>query len=104
MSIRAAPGLLCSCLALAACTGDETSTARTVPPPEQTKTSPSDVSTLLAADEWRDVIDDWYDDGTFDRPHRCVAVREAMERLPTSPPDYSTVYADMSRYANRVCG
>lgn len=64
----------------------------------------SDVSTQVAAAEWKAVIDDWYVDGTFDEPHRCVAIREAVKQLPSSTPEHSTVYADMRRIERRACG
>jgi hypothetical protein len=56
-----------------------------------------------AAGDWRAVIDDWYDNGVFDRVHRCAAVREAIERLPASTPSYSTHRADLRAYEMRVC-
>ena len=53
--------------------------------------------------EWRAVIDDWYDNGTFEDAHRCAAVRAAIERLPGSTPSYSTHRADFRAYEQRVC-
>jgi hypothetical protein len=70
-----------------------------------TTPSPSDVSCVIAADEWKAVIDDWYDNGTFDESHRCEAIRRALEALPRSgPADYSTVHEDMRRLERRACG
>jgi 2-polyprenyl-3-methyl-5-hydroxy-6-metoxy-1,4-benzoquinol methylase len=63
----------------------------------------SDVSTVVAAAEWKAVIDDWYVDGTFDEQHRCVAIHEAIKRLPTSPPEYLSVYEDIHRLERRAC-
>lgn len=71
-------------------------------PPEPSAQA-SDVSTHVGAEEWKAVIDDWYVDGVFDRQHRCVAIREALRRLPTSPPDYLTVHEDMRRLERRAC-
>jgi hypothetical protein len=62
----------------------------------------SDVSTQVAAAEWKVVIDDWYVDGTVDEPHRCVAIREAIKQLPSR--DYSNAYADLHRLETRACG
>lgn len=62
----------------------------------------SDVSTQISDEEWKAVIDDWYVDGTVDEPHRCVAIREAIDQLPTR--DYSAAYADLRRYERDACG
>lgn len=51
--------------------------------------------------EWRAVIDDWYDNGRFDRAHRCGAIREAIERLPIR--DIDTVRVDLLAQAEQVC-
>ena len=59
------------------------------------------MSTQVAAAEWKAVIDDWYVDGSIDEPHRCVAIREAIEQLPTR--GYSEAYADLLRLARRGC-
>lgn len=53
--------------------------------------------------EWKAVINDWYDNGEFDRGHRCAAVREATRRLPSSMPSYSSVFDDLRRYSESVC-
>lgn len=86
------------CLLLTACSYDSSNDA----PPATAYGS--DVSTTVAAAEWKAVIEDWYVDGTFNAPHRCVAVREAIKRLKTSPPDYSSVYEDMRRLERLSCG
>lgn len=52
--------------------------------------------------ESRAVIDDWYDNGVFDRAHRCGAVRAAILRLPRDRP-YSSVLDDFRRYAEQIC-
>jgi hypothetical protein len=52
--------------------------------------------------EWKSVIRDWYD-GRFDHRHRCAAVREAIEHLPTSPPTFSSVREDFNAYEKAVC-
>jgi hypothetical protein len=44
---------------------------------------------------------DWYVDGTIDEPHRCVAIQEAIEQLPTR--DYSAAYADLLRHEREAC-
>jgi hypothetical protein len=53
--------------------------------------------------EWRAVIDDWYDNGTIDRPHRCAAVRAAIDHVPTHGPSVTTAYEDLLEYADLVC-
>jgi hypothetical protein len=53
--------------------------------------------------EWRRVIDDWYDNGQFDRPHTCRAVRETGERIPARGPNYSSIHGDLRAYADLVC-
>jgi len=55
-------------------------------------------------DTYRAVLDDWYDNGKFDRPHSCAAVRSALAHLPVDGPIYSTVYRDLEREERRVCG
>lgn len=96
MALRASIGLGFTCLALAACTHDES------PTPGGTGARPyNDVSTQLAAAEWKAVIDDWYVDGVLDSPHRCVAVKEAVKQLPTR--DYSRAYRDLRRIEQQAC-
>lgn len=53
--------------------------------------------------EWRAVIDDWYDNGAFDRAHRCAAVREAIGRLPSGMRNYASISGDLRRYSDLVC-
>lgn len=85
-------------LSLAACSVD-----RSDDPPPPARSAASDVSTTVADAEWKAVIEDWYVDGTFNGPHRCAAVREAIKGLPTSPPEYSSVYEDMRRLERLSC-
>jgi hypothetical protein len=54
-------------------------------------------------DTWRAVLNDWYDNGTFDRQHSCAAVRAARAHLPPDPPMFSTVYRDLQREERHVC-
>jgi hypothetical protein len=96
VTIRASLGLAFICLALVGCSDEESGS------PPVTSAPASDLSTQVAAAEVRAVINDWYVDGTVDEPHRCVAIREAIQQLP--PRQYSRgrskAYADM----RRACG
>jgi hypothetical protein len=58
-------------------------------------------STPATDAEWKAVIDDWYDNGKVDAPHRCVAVRAAIERLPPRSPASAT--EDLRRVAQVFC-
>ena len=69
------------CVGLAGCFDGESAS------PPAARAPGSDVSTQVAVGEWKAVIEDWYLDGAFDQPHRCLAIREALEQLPTR--DYS---------------
>lgn len=51
---------------------------------------------------WRDVLEDWYD-GRFDQWHSCGAVQEAIHRLPSTTPMFSSVHDDLRAYAHGVC-
>ncbi len=93
MSVKAS--LVLVCVALAGCSDSEPASSPAASTPG------SDVSTQVATAEWKAVIDDWYVDGTIDEPHRCVAIREAIEQLPSR--DYSEVYADLLGLARRGC-
>jgi hypothetical protein len=53
--------------------------------------------------EWKSVVDDWSTDHRFDRPHRCVAVRDAVKRLPTHGKYFSQWPRALSVYAAKVC-
>lgn len=63
----------------------------------------ADSGTPVGGREWHDVIDDWYDSGTIDRPHRCAAVRAAIEHLPPQGPSETTAREDLLEYAELVC-
>lgn len=52
--------------------------------------------------ERKAVLQDWYDGKISDR-HSCGAVVVASSRLPVDGATYSTVAADLARYAARVC-
>jgi hypothetical protein len=81
MSIQAVSALASVCLAISACGGHS---KRPVP-----------------AAEWKAVINDWYDNGRFDHPHSCAAVRAAERRLPVLP--YSDAPATFRRYEAKRC-
>ena len=53
--------------------------------------------------EARAVIDDWYDDGTFDTRHTCASIRAAIKLLPQSPRVHATVRKDMEAVVRRAC-
>jgi hypothetical protein len=57
-----------------------------------------------SARSYKDVFQDWYDDGRFERPHTCTAVREAIRHLPSDPATYSTIWRDLHRLERRECG
>lgn len=95
MGLRAALGAVVVSLVLVGCSDDESSDL-TVP-----SAAASDVSTQISDEEWKAVINDWYVDGTIDEPHRCVAIQEAIEQLPTR--DYSAAYADLLRHEREAC-
>jgi hypothetical protein len=103
VTFRASVGLMSMCLVLAGCFDKKSAS------PPTPSTQGSDVSTQVAAAEWRSVIDDWYVDGTFDERHRCVAIREAIRQLVTSspnhsPPGDSNLYLEIHRLDRRACG
>jgi hypothetical protein len=85
MNLRVSGGLLFAVLALTACSGSHASAAPVTP------------------SEANAVIVDWYLDGGFNKPHRCAAVRAAIERLPTSMV-YSTIVEDARSLERRTCG
>lgn len=108
MKIQAATWLILLVVGAAGCSHDESGTASRAPtgteatPKALPPTSGGDAP--VAAADWRAVIDDWYDNGVFDDPHACSAVRAAMERLPDSSPTSHTAFADLRRYADKGCG
>ena len=63
----------------------------------------SDSGSPVTPSEWRAVIDDWYDNGNVDDPHRCAAVQEALERVPAQGPNITTAHDDLLAYAGQVC-
>ena len=48
------------------------------------------------------MLKDWYD-GRISERHSCGAVVVASSHLPVDGPIYSTIAADLARYAARVC-
>jgi hypothetical protein len=50
---------------------------------------------------WRDAMNDWFDNGRFDRPHPCAAVREAARKIPIRLRAKSL--PAFRRYEARVC-
>jgi hypothetical protein len=57
----------------------------------------------VALSETRAVITDWYVDGVFNSPHRCAAVRAAINLLPNSL-IYSKILKDTRSLERRTCG
>ena len=57
----------------------------------------------VARSETRAVITDWYVDGIFNSPHRCAAVRAAINMLPNSL-IYSKILRDTRSLEHRTCG
>jgi hypothetical protein len=57
----------------------------------------------LALSETRAVITDWYVDGVFNSPHRCAAVRAAINLIPNSRV-YSRILRDTRLLERRTCG
>ena len=96
MSVRASLGVVVIGLVLTGCSDDKSGAPTSASP------QASDFSTQISAAEWKGVINDWYVDGTINEPHRCVAIQQAIEQLPTR--DYSTAYADLLRLERDTCG
>ena len=57
----------------------------------------------VTEEEWKRMRGDWYADGRFDREHRCVAVREAIEQLPSRSPEAQTLHQDFRVLEARAC-
>ena len=57
---------------------------------------------VVASAQWKAVLQDWYDGRISDR-HTCGAVVVASSHLPVDGPIFSTVSADLTRYAAKVC-
>ena len=79
--------LSCGSLGLVACGGSNT---------------PKLTNKVVGGSEWRAVLKDWYD-GRISEHHSCAAVVVASSHLPVDGPIYSTVAADLARYAAKVC-
>lgn len=56
----------------------------------------------VTTSQWKAVLQDWYDGRISDR-HSCGAVVVASSHLPVDGAIYSTVAADLARYAAKVC-
>jgi hypothetical protein len=57
---------------------------------------------VVTAAEWKAVLQDWYD-GRISEHHSCGAVVVASAHLPVDGMIYSTINADLARYAAKVC-
>lgn len=57
----------------------------------------------LTNEEWRTVIADWYEDGDFDRTHRCLAVRAARRHLPSRSPGTQPLHEDFRALEAGAC-
>ena len=53
--------------------------------------------------EWKAVIGDWYADGSFEQLHRCAAIQEAIERLPSRSPEPQALHQDFRALKARLC-
>lgn len=58
----------------------------------------------LRSRNWQAVVRVWYDDAAFGRPHRCAAVRGAIERLTSTFGHPHAAYGDMRALERRTCG
>jgi hypothetical protein len=79
--------LSCGSLGLVACRGSD---------------SPKLSGKVVSAAQWKAVLRDWYD-GRISERHSCGAVVVASSHLPVDGPIYSTIDADLARYAAKVC-
>lgn len=57
---------------------------------------------VVTAAQRKAVFEDWYD-GHLSDHHSCGAVVVASSHLPVDGPIYSTIAADLARYADKVC-
>jgi hypothetical protein len=57
---------------------------------------------MVTSAQWKAVLRDWYDGRISDR-HTCGGVVVASSHLPVDGPVYSTISADLTRYAATVC-
>ncbi len=87
--------LSCGSLGLVACGRSSTTTLTD-------KSSPTLTSKVVAASEWKAVLQDWYD-GRISEHHSCGAVVVASAHLPVDGMTFSTINADLARYAAKVC-
>jgi hypothetical protein len=87
MRIVVGVGLACASLGMVAC---------------QANGGPKMAASAVTAAQWKAVLQDWYDGQINDR-HPCAAVIVASSHLPADGPVYSTVAADLTRYAATVC-
>jgi hypothetical protein len=107
MRIRVAACLLVLLVGSAGCSKSESDTSSHAP--ATTKATAESIPQTggetipVANSDWRAVIDDWYDNGVFDKSHSCRAVRTAIERLPRSSRIPPTVFEDLGRYEARGC-
>ena len=53
--------------------------------------------------EWKAVIGDWYADGGFEQLHRCAAIQEAIQRLPSRSPESQALHQDFRALEARSC-
>jgi hypothetical protein len=82
-------------LGLVACGGSSTAKLTTESTPKLTHK-------VVGAAEWKAVLQDWYD-GRIREHHSCAAVVVASSHLPVDGVTYSTINADLARYAAKVC-
>jgi len=87
---RAIGGLVCVALLASGC--GHHSAPRHLAKPTETVTPAA----------WKAVIRDWYDNGRFDEPHSCSAVREAIKHLPVDGL-YSNFPRAFRAYERTVC-
>lgn len=100
MEVRVSAGLAFAVIAMAGCSATDNGGSDA----KRSVTTVAVPALPVAPAEARAVIEDWYVDGLFNSPHRCAAVRAAIERLPTGGRDHFTVYDDMRSLERRTCG
>jgi hypothetical protein len=71
--------------------------------PQHAVTTTVDAAPPVAPSEAKAVITDWYVDGVFNSPHRCAAVRAAINLVPNSL-IYSKILKDTRSLERRTCG
>jgi hypothetical protein len=87
--------LACGSLGLVAC-------GRSSAPTLTNESAPTLTHRVVGAAEWKAVLKDWYD-GRISEHHSCAAVVVASSHLPVDGMTYSTINADLARYAAKVC-